>query len=467
MRLNRAPLHALGIPRRLNELVLAQGLISWLPDQGLQTIDLDILRLPPAHALRVTPQGMQVWRYWHPEHTPELRLLGFADYVEGFLDVYTTAVRARCRSLKPVGVTLSGGLDSGSVAVLAASVLAARNARLAAFTHVPMTDASQIFGSGGISDETMYARATSERHLNIDHEFLPAANLAPVQGIRHALSVIGKPTHAASNAFWIGDLLQAAQRQGIGTLLTGQGGNATVSWTGAPEYCSVLAAMEHGGWKAGLRRVLPGSALQALAMWRARHVDWSHTAINPDFARRIDLAGLRARAVGRDRSMPQTWRSPLDVRSAMIQPGYNTVGEQWAARGAAHGMEVRDPTFDPRVIAYTLSVPDRYFGVRGGLDRLLIREAMVGRLPEIVRVNRLLGVQASDLAARLRASASEVDASLNSLASGPAGEYLNLNGMTVAWRAVRDHQDLQSTHRASTILLRGLMAGLWLNRNVD
>jgi len=40
-------LYAIGAPRRLNELYLAQVLISWSAYHGPQTIDLDIQRLPP------------------------------------------------------------------------------------------------------------------------------------------------------------------------------------------------------------------------------------------------------------------------------------------------------------------------------------------------------------------------------------------------------------------------------------
>ena len=73
--------------------------------------------------MTVTPQGTRVWRYWRLEDTPELRLTSREEYVEGFLEVYDRAVRDRLRSHRPVGVTLSGGLDSGSVTALAARAL--------------------------------------------------------------------------------------------------------------------------------------------------------------------------------------------------------------------------------------------------------------------------------------------------------------------------------------------------------
>lgn len=457
-------LHAAGVPRRLNEPLLAQRLVSWTPDNGLQTFDLDLQRLPPAHALRLTAGGLRTWRYWRPEEVPELRLPRFDDYAEGLREVLGRAVRTRCRSSAPVGVTLSGGLDSGSVAVLAGRVLAQRGERLAAFTQVPVAEAAALVGPGRFGDETRFARLTAESLANVDHELLSSTGITPVQGLRQTLSVLGRPTHAASNAFWIADLLAAARDRGVGTLLTGQGGNATVSWTGAPALRSVPSAFFHGGWRAGVRHLLPFSTLRALAAWRNRTVDWSHTAIHPDFAQRLDLGGRQARAIGVDRSMPQTWRSPRDKRCAVLQPGSAEVGDLWAEQGAAYGVQVCDPTVDPRVVEYTLSIPDRFFQPRSGLDRRVLRRAMAGLLPDAVRLNPLRGRQAADLAARLHASGAEVEEALDEVSTGLAPDYLNLDAMRAAWRDVRDRPTPLTTHRAGTILLRGLMAGLWLNQ---
>ncbi|MBI1296392.1 hypothetical protein GC175_15675 [bacterium] len=77
-----AALHAIDAPRRLNELDLAQVLISWWAYHGPQTIDMDIQRLPPTHAMTVTAHGTRIWRYWRLEDTPELRLPNRNAYVD-------------------------------------------------------------------------------------------------------------------------------------------------------------------------------------------------------------------------------------------------------------------------------------------------------------------------------------------------------------------------------------------------
>lgn len=467
-------LHAIGAPRRLNETYLAQLLISWPAYYGPQTIDLDIQRLPPAHALSLTPYGLRTWRYWRLEDTPELRLRRPEDYVEGFREVYDQAVRCRLRSHRPVGVTLSGGLDSGSVTALAARALAERGERLTAFTAIPMYDTSRTVGPTRFGDETQYASATAAHWRNIDHILLDSSGITPLEGIQRTLALMSEPSHAASNFFWITDLLDQAQARGLGTLLTGQGGNATVSWTGAPELRSALGSLRQSfqgpaGWKAALRRNLPLPLLRQIRRWQARRLDWSGAAIHADFARRIDLAGLRIAAMGSDITLAETWRGPRDLRFAIIQPGACRVGDLWARQGAAAGLEVRDPTLDTRVMAYCLSVPDPVFDGPGqgdgGSDRWLIRSAMAGLLPDEVRLNRRRGRQSADLAGRLLAEAETLDAALTLIDRAPINGYLDLVKMCRAWADVRAEATSMSTHRAGSILLRGLMAGMFLSLN--
>lgn len=459
-------LYAIGAPRRLNELYLAQVLVSWPAYHGPQTIDQDIQRLPPAHAMTVTPQGMRIWRYWRLEDTPELRLPNREEYVEGLLAVYDEAVRCCLRSYRPIGVTLSGGLDSGSVTALAARALGEQGKRLTAFTAVPLYDTTQTVGPRRFGDETGFAAATATHWENVDHILLNSAHITPIQGIRRTLAIISEPAHAASNYFWITDLLDQAQARGLGTLLTGQGGNATVSWTGAPELRSRLAAFRHGGWKEGLRRNLPLWALRPLMQARARRQDWSGAAIHPDFARRIGLAQRRVEAMGQDITLQESWRSPRDKRYATIQPGASRVGDLWARRGAASGLEVRDPTQDKRVMAYTLSIPDAIFDSPDGGDRWLMRAAMQGLLPDPVRLNRKRGRQSADLAERLCVSAAEVEEALHTVAQPPANEYVDADKMRQVWAAVQREATPLTTHRADTILLRGLLAGIFLNQGI-
>lgn len=459
-------LHAAGAPRRLNELFLGQLLITWPAYHGKQTIDLDIERLPPAHAMSVTPEGVASWRYWVLEDTPIEHRRDPREYAEDFLSTYRQATEARLRSLRPIGVTLSGGLDSGSVTALAASALADRNERLTAFTAVPRYDAQAGVGARHFGDETQLASATAARFNNIDHVFLNSEHISPLQGFRQQLAKMAEPVHAASNQFWMEDVLQQARERGLGTLLTGQGGNATVSWTGAPALRSVPQAWQRGGTKAVALQKLPFAAIrmahQLRTSWMGYRVG-EGTAIHPVFERRLGLTEQRIQALGRDLRMSGSIRTPRDQRLAIIQPGAFRGGDLWARQGASAHLEVRDPTFDKRVMVCTLSVPDEVFTLTPGCDRWLMREAMRELMPDEVRLNQRRGRQSADLAFRLFSCAPEVNAALEALNGSPAAQYVDVSKMRRAWTELLNGVNPMSTHRAGSILLRGLMAAEFIN----
>jgi len=460
---SRSALLAIDAPRRLNELFLAQLLVSWHAFHGAQTIDRDIMRLPPAHAMTVTPEETRVWQYWHLADTPELQLGSFEAYVEGLLEVYTEAVRCRLRTHRPVGATLSGGLDSGSVTALAARELQQRGQRLAAFTSVALHDVENTVGPNRFGDELAYAQASATHCSNVDLYPVNAANMTPIAGARRSITLLQEPLFAASNFYWMLELLQTAQGQGLGVLLTGQGGNATVSWRGWPELHSLRLMRKRHGWRGVARHLLPTALLRAVQLARSRRARWQHSAIKPEFARRLNLARRRAAAIGGDDSPVESCKTARAVRHSMMQPGSNMVGGIWAELGAAFQMEIRDPTLDRRVMSYTYSIPDHVFAGENGEERRLIRAAMDGLLPDTVRLNRERGRQAADLGRRLQTSADEVEDMLARLKKGPALNYLNLARMREVWADVQADPGPLTTHRATTILMRGIGAGFFLN----
>ena len=87
----------------------------------------------------------------------------------------------------------------------------------------------------------------------------------------------------------------------------------------------------------------------------------------------------------------------------------------------------------------------------------------MGLLPDEVRLNRKRGHQAADLGYRILNHTNEMDETLAALPSSPqAVEVLDLPRMAVVFQALQKEVNLQSTRDSGTILLRGLMVGLFL-----
>jgi len=156
------------------------------------------------------------------------------------------------------------------------------------------------------------------------------------------------------------------------------------------------------------------------------------------------------------------------VRTGILLPGESFDGAVHAELGAAAGLEIRDPTADARVQSFCFSVPETVFiDPATGLDRWLIREAMKGRLPDVVRLNRRTGLQAGDLVPRLRHSADEVEGALSEISSGPGAGYVDVSRMRSVWDRIggATGEDTPESFRlAVSVLTRGIMAGLFVNR---
>ena len=463
------------VPRRPNLLRVAQILTVW-PGDGIQTAYEGLVRLPPAHTLRLTETDAEMRRYWYPECLSPLKLASDDDYVEEFLLIYQQAVRCCLHTHRPVGVTLSGGLDSGSVAALAAPMMAQEGKRLTAFTSVPLFDAREVSGNKRTGDEWAHAHATARQAGNIEHLLLTARDVSLVEGIQRFLELYQEPGHAAANFYWIMAILAEAKRRGMGVLLTGQNGNATVTWSGTGSFFDLIS---REGWRAAVcdlllteadfwqtlkRQFLKPLLLPAIRLFRyyknGTRLPWhDYAAIHPHFAQRLQLEN-RMREAGHD----ATFTTPSAERLVKFRSCMTSGGAIWHALGAGYNLDVRDPTQDARLIEFCLRLPNNQFHRRGE-DRRLIRRAMADRMPHDVLHNRRRGLQAADIGYRVVEQHEEIGAVLDRMEQSPlVRECLDLPRMRNVLTTLQSHIDAAITAQCGSILLRGLSVGLFLER---
>jgi asparagine synthase (glutamine-hydrolysing) len=474
------------VPKEPDLLRISQVLVAW-PGDGVATGYEHVRRLPPAHRMSVTAGKAEAERYWFPENVSDLRLESDDEYVDAFLEVFTRAVSVRLRSRHPVGVTLSGGLDSGSVMAVASRLLGERSESLVAFTSVPLGDPSSFTGRDRFGDETQLARASAHYAGDLEHHLVRSESVSPLTGIERTLWIHDEPVHAAGNFFWITALLEAARRRAVGALLTGQMGNATISWSGAGENLlpAILKGDMVGFWRAletarrsaglgywrGVRRFFLRPVVLPLVLqlqfqfnrrWQPVTRPWrKYSAIRSDFARSIRI-GQRMSEAGYVAWVRNP--DPVQHRLRVIRPGQATLGAFWSESGAAHGLEVRDPTQDRRVIEFCQGIPEDQFQ-RGGVDRRLIRRAMQGYLPDEVRLNARRGLQAADIGQRVLDNREEVEAAMAKMEQHDLTRHvLDLPRMANVLASMQRRLTPQNTVDCRTILMRGLMTGKFLLR---
>jgi asparagine synthase (glutamine-hydrolysing) len=124
------------IPRAINERKLADMLVN-SPADPESTLYQGISRLPTGSSILVKRDGMSVRPFWQPDLNREIRFKRDEEYIEAFLELHERVVGNHLRSITPVAVMMSGGLDSTAVASTAAQLLKSRGERLTVFTEVP------------------------------------------------------------------------------------------------------------------------------------------------------------------------------------------------------------------------------------------------------------------------------------------------------------------------------------------
>jgi len=266
--------------------------------------------------------------------------------------------------------------------------------------------------------------------------------------------------------------LKETQTLGSEAIITGALGNGGMSWYGDILSQPISHIWNQLGWhklsrlvvnrlKEKILLALPFELVAKIKMQRIGNQFFKYgSAINLEFAQRLRLAEQMLH----DPCMLPA-RNPKERRLRYFMPGRYIGGAYEAEIGARFQLGFRDPTADVRVLEFSCSVPDKIFiDPKTGVDRWLIREAMTGRLPNSVRLNNNLGVQAADMVPRLRSCANEVEDVLNEIMRGPASEYVDVPYMRAVWKIIQTEDTNEAFVKSITVLTRGIMAGLFVNQ---
>jgi asparagine synthase (glutamine-hydrolysing) len=444
----------------------------------------NIRMLLPGHTLTLTENGLKIKAYWRIEPGSELRLKSDGEYEEAFREVFFEAVRCRLRSNRPLGVFLSGGLDSSSIACIAARFLQSQGKSLKGFTAVPMEGYQDWTASRALADETPYVEAISQHAGNIQTVYGRATGRHALNTTDRISAILEQPYKYFANAVWIDDLLEIASGQhGVGLMLNGQSGNGTISW-GVPElyFNSLLRGFkwfdfwrEISVWGEAHERttfsLVAQAALSLLPATAYRGWRWlrgqtnplrENSAINPQLAKKWGFPKRFYQFGGEPYGLP--YHDTFAPRAVMnCHQMFNQVAVLEKKMSLAHQLAIRDPSRDKRVIEFCLRVPDSQY-VRDGQDRFLLRRAMQGMLPDKVRLNSTVrGKQGVDWLQRLEPHWSEVECELKTLFTKPEIQYYfdvpRLQGILDRVARENDFSVPQPYHK---LLINALIAGRYI-----
>jgi len=117
-------LFALGwVPRLLNKDQVADRLLNHGTDPAA-TYYRNVYRVPSGSTVRIKDSRLIEEKFWDPHEIRDIRFRRDDEYVEAFHETLELAVKAHLRSRRSPCATVTGGLDSSTISVVAADLLA-------------------------------------------------------------------------------------------------------------------------------------------------------------------------------------------------------------------------------------------------------------------------------------------------------------------------------------------------------
>lgn len=428
-------------------------------------------RMPPASRINVScKSSFKIEEYCDPllassvdRHSP--------DYYEQFVEVFERAVEARMRSCGPVGLTLSSGFDSSSVAVASNHIAAKSGQRIVAYSATPVAQDCSV--DGRLANEAPLIRESVAQLSQVDIHFSDAADVTPLQGMLEVLNACSEPSHAVVNHYWIVSLLHQARRAGVSTMLTGQLGNGTISFQGTDRrtWNDVLAGdfrSAYSRWYRQRRRRTFWKTLKSefispiLSRWRLAYLPkylasrWmSESLLNPSIPFPTEV---KSRLIAQ-RKMALTDPRLLLLRSTCCQSN-----PFWGALSDWTGLSIRDPTADGRLIKFCLSLPDSQFQSPSEQRLLAARYLRNAGLNQIVDC-KYKGLQAADILERLSSDSETWERIVAKLPQIPSF-LLDVRQLREKWFKLREEgRRTLERNTDAAIWLRAIAVGTFLCRD--
>jgi asparagine synthase (glutamine-hydrolysing) len=364
--------------------------VRYIP--GERTFFRGIRRLPPGHVLEFARGQMRLFPYSTIDWTPDESLTR-EDWKEGILHHYEAAVKRQILSDVPVGVSLSGGVDSSSMVAM-----------LRRTTSGPIKTFSLGFDepSDELDDARFVARTfDTDHHETVLHE--PALSYL-ADAIRHT----EEPKVNCLQLF----LLHRFIGQHVSVVLSGLGGDELFAGYDFYDYLERSRRLRSGAIGAGVRAM--GPLLDWVARGTAglgrpsldlltRKVEWLASSsdgarhylllrnawdFNPSLLRRVYTPEFLSRIDGATRDSYDTYFTDgrrLDGQALRAEFATKMVSDllhNEDTMSMAHSVESRVPLLDLDLVRFAARIPDRV-RFEGG-PKALLKEALQGVLPERV-----------------------------------------------------------------------------------
>jgi len=383
------------VPAQVNDARIADYLVPRLERiDKTSTFYQSIYRHPPAHIMTLERSRLATCQYWKMDEFSETRLKDDGEYAEAFHEMMARVILPRLRNVSGVGVSLSGGIDSGAIVGVGRQLMQVNhNDVLHTFSGVSRDDPNcgetqrlaNIIAQGGV-------RATTVCHEQLSEM------LDDLMRVPRATTDLFDNEMTLYPAMCI-----AARSKGVNIMLDGVDDVIMDNvaqytayqlragrWGDAWREISAISALSDGEisraslLKDDLRTLVRSPMLVSIKrrmQKQPRIEDLIRSSIvNKELARAVDLPG-------RLDALRQNWpvrmlSSLRAANAAEINHPFLTVAlERYDRIAARYAVEPRHPYMDKRFVEFCLALPWQQKDWRGW-PKITLRRCMQGTLPE-------------------------------------------------------------------------------------
>src|SRR5262245_15771691 len=372
-------------PRQIDPVAL-NDYLAYQSIPSPRTLIKDVKALPPGSWMVVDASGsVKEYRYWDLlQHlSTEAGDASQSAILNRTGELLREAVELHLISDAPLGVFLSGGIDSSAVVAL-----------MSEMGYTPRTF-SVIFAEGNY-DESVYARQIATR-FGCEHTEIRLTEAAMLNQLPDAMAAMDQPTGDGVNTYVVS---RAVKEAGMTVALSGLGGDEF--FVGYPSFLRLEKALKYlrplKHLPASARNVAArvvelagGGSIRAAKAASMIGGDGSLASMYPVVRQVLSASKRRSVLSGRWKRLNDDWRDPY---VDLLQKAYQNVGaaELFAhisyAEGRtymhdvllrdtdqmsmAHALEVRVPLLDHKLVEYVMGTPDNYKRPNGVPKSLLV-----------------------------------------------------------------------------------------------
>jgi len=385
----KALLEMRSIPREVDPEAFDMYLsLRYVP--GPRTMFKNIFRLQPGHVLVVDDSGIRISKYWDIDY-PDMEPRSPEYLLERFRELLDESVRMRLLSEVPLGVFLSGGLDSS--AILATMSKYAGDSRVQTFSVGYQASRAEETAS----NEFEYARLAADAFASEHHEYrLDAISFA--EFVPDLVSYLDEPLADPSciPLYFISKLA----REHITVVLSGEGADEILAGYGIYGKMLALDRIYNGAGPLGrlapwIANLAPSEKLRLYVRMCGQPLETRYRGVSRGFTEEGKL-----RLVGADR-MKQSERQLRDVfggyfkaaeKASPLDRMLYVDAKVWLPDDLlikadkmtmANGLELRVPFLDHKLVEFAAALPNAS-KIHGKGGKTLLRSAMRGVLPDAI-----------------------------------------------------------------------------------